>query len=162
MARKHARLLLKIWEDGDFLALTSSQQITYLALLSSRDLSWCGVAPLIPRRLAKISSDMTERKAVANLDALRSARFIVIDEDTAEVAVRSYVRHDEFMGQPNVVKAMIKALEKVHSDALRSVVVDELSRYYLEEPDLNGWGTVSSMAPELFGELQENGWGMAS
>lgn len=156
MARRHARLLLKIWDDDDWLALSSSQQITYLALLSSRDLSWCGVAPFIPRRLAKISSDMAERKAVANLATLAEARFIVIDHDTAEVSVRSYVRHDEFMGQPNVVKAMVKALDKVHSNVIRAVIVDELRRYLKEEPDLKGWGTVQATAPELFSELQSS------
>lgn len=57
MAREHARIYLSAWDDDDFLALSQVEQWAYWALLSSPDLSWCGVAPLLPQRLAKLSRD---------------------------------------------------------------------------------------------------------
>lgn len=158
MARNHARLLVSIWDDEDWLALTASQQITYAALMSSEDLSWCGVALLTPARLAGISADMTERKIRANLDALQAGpgRFLVIDEKTAEILVRSYVRHDDLLKQPNVTKAMVKSLERVRSDRIRHAVIIELGRKYKEDPDLKGWDTIRSIHPELFEEVLAN------
>lgn len=156
MARDHARLLVSIWADEDFTRLTSAQQLTYLSLISSPDLSWCGVLPLLPQRLALLSSDATERKVRANLTALEDRRFIVTDEVTAEVLVRSYVRHDNLLRQPNVVKAMVKALQRVHSDHLQEVVIGELARAFREDPDAKGWPIIRSEQPELFARVSAN------
>lgn len=156
MARDHARLLVSIWTDEDFTGLTSGQQLTYLSLISSPDLSWCGVLPLLPQRLALLSADATERKVRANLAALEDGRFIVTDEVTAEILVRSYVRHDNLLRQPNVVKAMVKALQKVHSDKLQRTVVAELNRAYHENPDAKGWPVIRSEQPELFTRISAN------
>jgi adenosine/AMP kinase len=155
MARNHARLLVTIWDDIDWLQLTAIQQITYLSLLSSRDLSWAGVAPLLPQRIAHHAADLTEAKVRAALKVLAGHRFVVVDERTAEVAVRSYVRHDELLKQPNVVKAMIKDLAKVHSEAIREAIGNELRRKYGEEPDLNGWATIKALAPALWHHISE-------
>lgn len=165
MARKHARLLVSIWSDEDWLCLSSMQQTTYLALLGSVDLSWCGVAPLLPQRLVGKSADMTnERKVRSCLDALQAdpGRFVVIDESTGELLVRTYVRHDEILKQPNVTKAMAKAIEKVHSPRIHQAIVIELRRLYREDPDLNGWSSFALIKPELFETLSANPLRMAS
>ena len=156
MARNHARLLVSIWDDEDWLALTTSQQITYAALMSSEDLSWCGVALLTPQRLARTSVDMTERRVRANLKVLEAARFLVLDESTAEILVRSYVRHDDLLKQPNITKAMVKSLDRVRSADIRHAVIVELGRKYKEEPDLKGWHTIQGLRPELFEEVLAN------
>ena len=137
------------------------QQMTYLALLSSPDLSWCGVAPLIPRRLANLAADLTERKVIANLNALRAepGRLLVIDEDTAEVGVRSYVRHDDLIKQPNVTKAMIRSLPRVRSKHIRDTIVTELRRKYGEDPDLKGWATIQSAMAGTVHKGQRQGIG---
>lgn len=134
MARTHIRLLTSIQEDPDWCALTTVQQQIYLAILLSDDMSWCGVAPLLPQRLIGFASDLTERKVKLAIAALASKRFVVVDDKTAEVLVRSYVRHDGILKQPNVTKAMVAAIGKVHSPALRSVVIDELGRLMREDP----------------------------
>lgn len=157
MARDHARLLVSIWDDADWVALDSCTQLAYLSLVSSRDLSWCGVAPLLPKRIARNFADGTERKVRTSLGRLEAARFVVIDHDTAEVLVRSYVRHDGILKQPNVTKALVRALDRVHSDTLRDAVKDELGRLLGEEPDLRGWDTIRSEWPELFEELLTKG-----
>lgn len=154
MSRDHARVYLAIWDDPQWLALTSVQQIGYLALVSSRDLSYCGVAPLIPARYQDLSSDMTSRKFSAAIEGLESARFVVTDRSTAEVLVRSYVRHDGILKQPNVTKALVKALRLVHSDPLRAVVIDELARFYGERPGEKGWKGFADLDPEGFADIQ--------
>ena len=157
MAREHARLLVSIWDDDDFVSLTTASQTVYLALISSPDLSWCGVAPLLPKRLVRNASDFTERKVKAAMETLATARFLIIDHDTAEVLVRSYVRHDGILKQPNVTKALVRAMDRVHSDPLREAVKDELGRLMSEESDLRGWDTIRSEWPELFDELISKG-----
>jgi len=128
MARDHARIHLSVWDDPEFVALTTPQQWTYFALCASRQLSYCGVHPLVPAHLAKRSRDMTERKVAAALSGLEVGRFVVIDEDTAEIAVRTYVYHDGILKMPNVVRAMNAAFARVMSVTLRAVIVDEVTR----------------------------------
>lgn len=155
MPRDHAVIYVSIWDDDDFVSLESVQQQTYFALCSSPDLSWCGVNPLLPKRLARLAKDLTERKVRASLDALEAARFLVIDHDTAEIGVRTFVRHDRILRQPNVTKAMVKALDRVHSATIRDAIVAELRRELDENPDAKGWAAIQSCFPELFAELQE-------
>lgn len=132
MAREHARIFVSIWEDADFLALGMAEQWTYMALLSSPDLSWCGVLPLLPQRLGRLSRDGSPAKAAKALAGLGAARFVLVDEGTAEVCIRTYVRHDGVMKQPNVVCAAIKAWAKVHSDPIREAIREEFAKAYAE------------------------------
>lgn len=165
MARNHARLLLSVWDDPNWLGLTSQQHDVYAALLTTNDLSWCGVAPLLPQRLVGWSADLTLRKVQAALDVLSSqqaGRFLIIDETTAEVGVRTFVRHDDLMKQPNVVKAMLKDLAKVRSRTIRDAIVHELRRKHAEDSELKGWATIRSLNPELFTELTGNPLRVAS
>lgn len=153
MARDHARIGVDIWDDPEWTALTSLQQTVYLALISARGLSYCGVLPLIPARLARVARDLSVRKVTAALDALEAGRFLVIDHDTAEILVRSYVRHDGLLKQPNVTKALVSALRKVDSARIREAVKVELARLLAEQPDARGWGGYRAMDPEGFAEL---------
>mgnify|MGYP003501727812 FL=1 len=162
MARKHARLLLSIWDDKDFTALDPAEQIVYLGICSSRDLSWAGVAPLLPKRIVRNSRGQTERKVMAALDRLERDRFLVIDTDTDEMAVRTFIRHDEVMRQPNVVKAMGAALDRVHSEHLREVIMDEIGRDYYEHPTYAGWNALADGFPKVWAQVQERGFGNPS
>ena len=153
MARDHARLLVSTWDDAEFVSLTTSAQSVYFSLISSPDLSWCGVAPLLPQRLIRNAADLTERKVKQAMADLAERRFLIIDTDTAEVLVRTYVRHDGILKQPNVTKALVRAMDRVHSAALVEVVKGELGRLLTDEPDHKGWDTIRSGWPELFDEL---------
>lgn len=130
--RKFAVVQVSIWDDPDFTRCTAEAQLVYIMALSHPDLSYCGVMPLLPQRFVLMSANLTERKVRAALKELAEARFLVIDETTAEVLVRTYIRHDGVLKQPNVVKAMNKAYEKVHSATLREVIYDEVDKALLE------------------------------
>ncbi len=153
MARRHARVLVTIWDDPDWTALDPTQQVTYVALLSSADLSWCGVNPLLPQRLVPLSRGLTERKVRTALQVLTQRRFLVTDYSTAEVAVRTFVRHDGVLAQPNVAKAMCRAVSQVRSDVIRDSVLTELARELIDDPDARGWHAIKSSYPALFTEI---------
>lgn len=156
MARDHARVGIDIWDDEDWTALTSTQQLAYLTLISSQDLSWCGVLPYIPARFALLSADMTERKFARAMADLEVGRFLIIDRMTAEVLVRSYVRHDGLVKQPNIMKALVRAYGKVHSDTLRDAVTIELRRLYADNPSAKGWAGFAEEDAELFEYVSAN------
>ena len=125
--RQFAVLRLSIWDDPDFAGLTADQQLVYIMAISSPDLSYAGVFPLLTQRFTRIS-DLTDRRVRNALDALAQKRYLVIDRETGEVCVRTYIRHDGVLKQPNVVRAMNKAYEKVHSGLIRETIRDEVAK----------------------------------
>src|SRR5258708_6217558 len=100
MARGHGRILTSIWEDADFLALTQQQQRLYLFLISQPNLNHAGLLPLTLRRWAGKAAGLTAVELDEHLAALAAARFIVMDEDTEELLIRSFVRNDGVWKQP--------------------------------------------------------------
>ena len=95
MARDHAEILLDIWDDPDWLALSGGAKLTYLMLLSQRRLEYSGVLYLNPARWASLlSPDATEVDVLKILAELESACFVVIDRSTNELCVRSFFRRD--------------------------------------------------------------------
>ena len=144
MAREFVRLLTSIWDDPEWLALTCQQQTVYVAAITSPDLSWCGVVPYIPKRLAMFSTDLTERRVAAAVADLEKPRMFVLDRTTDELLVRSYVRHDGLLKKPNIARAMEKALVRVHSGVIRAAVIAELGRAYAEDPGMPCWNAMSA------------------
>ncbi|MDR6861948.1 hypothetical protein [Phycicoccus sp. 3266] len=159
MARTHMRLHVSVWEDDDWLALTSAQQTVYLALCSSKDTSWCGVHPLLPQRLVGSSKDLTDRRVADALRVLAHRKFLVVDDRTAEILVRTFVRHDGILAQPNVAKAMVKAMDRVRSKRILTSIRTELARELEDNPDARGWAAVRSLNPDLFDALRSKASG---
>ena len=153
MAREHARLLVTIWDDPDFTDLDAMQQTVFFSLIANKDLSWCGVAPYLPKRIAGNCKGLTERKVVASIGALVEARFLLIDNETDEIAVRTFVRHDKIINSPNVTKAMGRALGMVRSEALADAIKNELARLLDDEPEAKGWASLQAAYPDLMDEV---------
>lgn len=128
MAREHVRIWLSIWDDADFVSLPSQHQRTYFALMSNKDINYAGVAPLLPGRLAQTAPDLTERKVMASLEALADSLFVVLDRTTSEVLVRTFIRWDGILKQPNVVRAMNKAFTRVYSEPIKQAIREELPK----------------------------------
>lgn len=161
MARDFAKMLTRIWRDPEWLDLGTAEQSVYVALLTTDDLSWCGVAPLLPQRYAGFASDLTLPKVKKAFAGLTDRRFIIPDETTGEVAVRSFLRNDKVMSQPNIVRAMYKALGLVRSELILSNLHDEMRRSYAEAPDYAGWDTLKSLDPELMASVKGSAKGSA-
>jgi len=146
MARDHARLRLAIWSDDDFRQLPGDAQHLYWMLLTHPHLSYCGVVDWRPPRLSGWVGDWTTETVLAAADVLIERLYILVDEHTEEVLVRSFVRNDELMKQPKMATAMSTAHAAVGSVALRGVIVGEIQRLHREQPDLKGWGSAKASA----------------
>jgi hypothetical protein len=153
MARDHARIQVAIWSDPDFRALNASAQRMYLVILSQPRLSYCGTLDYLPSRLAVLAADETADDVESAIKALEHARYVVVDRDTHELLVRTFVRHDGLLGSPNMVKAMLKDRATVLSEPLRHVLDDELRRAFQEDPRLPGWKGFKAADPGLYGEV---------
>lgn len=139
MARDHARVSLSVWADDDWRDLSPAAQHLYFVLLTQPSLSYAGVADWRPARIRALAShwtgdifDRAARELARNL-------YIVVDEDTEEVMIRSFVRHDGLMKQRNMAVSMVRAYEATASKGIRGVFVHELARLREDEPELAGW-----------------------
>jgi len=154
MARDSARLLLTIWRDADFVALPSGAQRMYLLAISQPDLTWAGVVPYTPARWAGLAPDTTPTRVRRDVRVLADARFVVVDESTEEMLVRTYVMHDRVLRSPNVTVAMTKAAHMIVSPVVRRAFMRELVRLASDEPDLLGWS--SQPVKELLEEARRH------
>lgn len=133
MARSHGRIFTSIWNDADFIALNPREQRLYLFLLSQPDLSQAGLLPLRVRRWAKKAADLLVDDLLDDLAALEDARFIVTDEDTEELLLRTFVRNDGVYKQPKVMLRMREDARLIESPNLRAAFRAELDRLPLDE-----------------------------
>lgn len=139
MARKFGQIDVNIWNDDDFLDLTFPAQWLYLHLATREQLSYAGVMDWRPKHIAPKANGLTIGTILDAADELAEHRYLVIDDDTEEVLVRSFVRNDGMLKQRNMGAAVAKAHGAVGSRILQGVIVHELNRLRTEEPTLAGW-----------------------
>ena len=140
MGNDYARVARTIWGDDDFRDLPQDSQWLYFYLLTNPSMNYAGVADWRPARIAAHSRDMTALAVESASVELEQNLYIIVDRDTEEVCVRTYIRHDGLMGVWNMAAAMTKSHAGVVSKALRGVVIHELKRLKEDQPDLKGWG----------------------
>jgi len=128
--RTEARVYASIWEDPEFLALPATAQRLYIFLTSQRDLTHCGVIPLRPTRWVPKAAGLTLGQVLEDLELLAdpAAPFVIIDEDTGELFVRSLIRHDGVWKQPNIMKAARESAALIESPAILAALLAELRR----------------------------------
>lgn len=112
--------------DPQYRALSPMAQWLYQALLL--DVDFIGVADWAPRKIAKVATGLTHMQVEQHAAELRAALFIVLDDETGEVLVRTFMKHDGLYKQPNMCVAMVKAFRKVGSPTLQGVVAHELHK----------------------------------
>lgn len=179
MAREFAKLRLSMSNDDDFRALAPHEQHLYVVLMRSMSLSYCGIGDWRPSRIAPLAAGWTVEQVVYSAAGLVDKLYLLVDESTEEVLVRSFIRHDEILKQPKMSIAMAKAYAVAASPTLRGVVVHELNRLHEEDPALKGW-TVEAVTdllskpsvnpssyplgkgsdwPSVKGSVNPSGWG---
>jgi hypothetical protein len=139
MARERATINIDIWSDADFRALTDPAQSLYFKLTTHPKLDYCGVAEFHPGRLAALANEHTADMVMIAAQELSDRFFIVVDQSTDEVMVRSFLRWDGLLKQPRLAVSAAKAYGAIASNKIRAVVVHELLRYKRENPDLAAW-----------------------
>lgn len=140
MAREFAQIKLAIWADDDWRDLSPLARYLYMTLLTSPSLTHCGVADWRPTRISALNGMSTDEIEAAGAELVRSL-YLVIDESTEEVLIRSFIRNDGLMKQPKMAVAMASAHAGVASKEIRAVIVHEAKRLKADFPDLHGWGS---------------------
>lgn len=134
MARDHGRIKWSIWGDPDWRALKESEQRLFKLALTQPGLSYAGVVPFTVRRWASLAADSSIPKIRRAVTALEEARYVVVDEDTEELLIRSYLRNDGLLDSPNICRAAVRDYDAIGSPLLRAVVVCETVRLLNEDP----------------------------
>lgn len=145
MAREYARVKIGIWADAEFRRLSADGQGMYFLLITSPTMNLCGVADWRPKRLAALTADRTAADVERAVEELSEAGYVVVDDDTEEILVRSFVRHDGVIKTPNIAMSMAKDYAGVASEMLRGVIVHELLRLRSEEPSMKSWAVASDV-----------------
>lgn len=130
MARDHARILTRIWGDGDWRALTGAEQRAYWVITSDPALTYAGTIGATVKRWGQQASDTNERTMRKAIDGLTEKRFIVPDWRTEELLVRSYMRVDKVFRIPNVAKSAFAAYQRVISPIIRAHILIEVHRIH--------------------------------
>ncbi|OFT47004.1 hypothetical protein HMPREF3158_05530 [Corynebacterium sp. HMSC06G04] len=144
--RDFAQIKLSIWNDDAFLDLSNNAQLLYFVLISHPTMNRAGVGTWHAGRLSGMCSTWTRQDVERAACELIDGRFIVVDEDTDEFLVRTFVRHDGLMKQRNLATTMAREFAAVGSRAIKGVVVWELRRLHEEHPEFKGWGSDEALA----------------
>jgi hypothetical protein len=147
MPRSHARISLSIWSDGDWTDLPMAAQWLYAALISQPGINQAGVLDVTARRWALLAADCSGRLIGEALDVLAARRYVVIDSDTEELLVRTFIRNDEVWRQPNTLKNACTAARSVQSPKIRGVLRDELLK--LNQVKIEGYRTPEGHEPVI-------------
>lgn len=118
----YVKLQRSIWQDPEFVQLPPGAQRLYLLLISQPDITHVGILPLMPARWSRFCADSTPADVRTDLSTLVAARFVLVDESTEEVWVRSYLVHDEAYNLTNGKKSLARAHAQVLSAALRNAI----------------------------------------
>jgi hypothetical protein len=126
----YGKLLLSIWSNREFTCLNAREQQVFMLLLSYPTRNLAGVLPLTLRRWASATADATVANVQAAVDVLAKTAgpFILVDEDTEEVLIRTFIRNDEVWKQPNLMTSALKCCRGVASLKLKSTLSTELFR----------------------------------
>ena len=144
MAEPHVRVLRSIWTNEDWLDLSVTGQWLYQRLLSHDKFNYAGVIEWKPRKLTQSAVGASLSLIQSAADELAEGLFVVFDDDTEECLIRSFVRNDELLKQPNMAVAVAKGYANTGSRKIRGVIVHELLRLQKDQPGLR-WENLSAV-----------------
>lgn len=140
MAREFARMRVSSFDDPDLEELGADAQWLYFRVLIPHPaLSAAGVMPWKPKHWVRKARGMTLARIRSAAAELERHRNILVDLDTDELLVRSYVRNDEPLRNPRMASAVVKAYQTVASRALQGAIVTEVARIRAEHPEFSSW-----------------------
>lgn len=132
MARSYARIKSTVWVDEDWRNLPLQIQWAYMLLLSQPQINNCGVLPYVPTRWARLASGLTADQLHDLMGGLDSREYVVVDEDTAEILVRTFIKHDEIERQPKLVISAKKQFQEIQSARIRAILAREYPQLFAE------------------------------
>lgn len=139
MPREYGQLRHDIWNDDEWRSLTVPAQWLYMLLISDPKLNYCGVTGWHAGKIAQRAGENAGKDVLLAAAELSDRFFIVIDEETEEVLVRSYLKHDPLLKNPRLAVTMTKDFASVASKKIRAAIVYELGRIKKNDPDMPAW-----------------------
>lgn len=133
MARSEARLKFDMWLDG-LSQLGPHAKLLYVVVLTEPTLNHAGIGAVRTSRWARCAG-LTEEEMTKALAELTSGNFVLVDEDTEEVFVRTLIRNDGVADQPYVLKGALRAALVTSSKTLRVALASELRKLPPRRPD---------------------------
>lgn len=137
--RDHATVNYGMTNDPDYRALPAPAQHLYLSLWVSAGMSYCGVRDWRPSRISGLTHGYGAADVRRAAQCLEARHFIVTDDDTEEVLLRSWVRFDGLMRQWRLAVSFVNAYTDTASSILRGVIVHEAIKLRQHEPELRCW-----------------------
>lgn len=134
MARSEARIRTTIWADQDFTALPIDAQWLYQLLLSQPGVNHAGVLTIPRRAWSNLTGDEDASDRISHAwKVLEDRRYLVSDDETDELLIRSYIRNDVANGPPGPFVAALAAAVSTVSPKLRAALHAELIRLDAQE-----------------------------
>lgn len=137
--KDHARVNLGIWGDDDWLDLSPAAQHLYFALWTSPGLSYCGAGDWHPGRVSNLAAGWDRESVTAAAIELSRQLFVLVDTETDEYLLRSWIKHDGLWRTPNMAVSMANARAELASRTLRGVVVHEVLKIRDANPESTSW-----------------------
>lgn len=124
-----------MWASRKWRRLSTGAQWLYMFLLTSPTLTYAGISDWRPARIAAkadgVDADEIRRRAAE----LEAGRFAYVDESTEEVVIRSFLRYDGLLLNPNLWRSVGVDFADIASERLQTVVAVEAKRLRDEHPD---------------------------
>ena len=139
MARDRASIRLDIWADSEWRDLDDVEQFLYFQLLTHPTLTYAGVADWRPGRIAMFSKNGDSAEVRRRAEGLQARNFVLIDDESEEILVRSFVKHDGLLKQPKLAVSMANAYAAIASRNIREVVAFEVQKQHKRYPELSCW-----------------------
>jgi hypothetical protein len=136
--RDHSRIHTDIWGDDDWLDLSPGAQHLYFVLYTWPP-SLCGAGDWQPRKAAARARGWTVPDVLDAADELVAGDFTLIDLDTEEYLLRSWIKHDGLYRVQNMAVSIANARANLASRTLKAIVVHEVAKLRKAEPDLESW-----------------------
>lgn len=120
MARSFGRVKVEVWQSGsDFRGLTLEQQAVYVMLISQPFITSVGVLDYDVRRWARLAAGVEIAEMVEIIESLEARDYVIVDRDTDELLVRSFIKHNEPWKRPNNLVSARSMFRSVESDSIR-------------------------------------------
>lgn len=130
MARTYGKLFTTMWRpESEYRLLTVGEQWLYEALISQPDLSHAGVIAYRPARWARLAANTTPESVIKLVEMLTEKRYLLVDMDTEEVLLRTFIRHDGGGNNPKMRKAISTAIALIESPTLQRTAAAELAAF---------------------------------
>jgi len=159
MPRDHTRIHTDIWGDDDWLDLSPEAQHLYFVLYTGPP-SFCGAGDWQPKKIAARAKGWTPELVTRAAAELQEGLFLLLDLDTEEYLLRSWVKHDGLYRVQNMAVSVANARAALASRKLRGVVVFEVSKLQVSEPTLESWkkDAVAKMLSQKAVDPAEQDW----